>query len=128
MREHLVLPLDDVDGLDVLHPLTPELGDDLVVDDVEARPERVFPKIGLDVLQVDVDEVRELHLHGAASLAEESILERVRLPFGRKAPLALVASLAVDVLVPELARVGSVLLSPRRHWMPSFPPKYLFSK
>lgn len=48
--------------------------------------------------------------------------------FGRKAPLALVASLAVGVLVPELACVGSVLLSSRRHWMPSFPPKYLFSK
>ncbi len=63
--DKLVLPADDVDGLDLGHPHLPEEGDDLVLDHVLLGQPGVLPDSRPNLGGVHVDEVREEHVHGA---------------------------------------------------------------
>lgn len=121
--EDLVLPIDDVEQGYVPHALGAELRDDLAVDDVLAGGPGVLSDGRPHVLGVDVHEVCESHVHGAARSVRVVEFERLGVGFLLEAALALMLALPVDVLVPELARPAPILLSNRGHRIPSFPPK-----
>lgn len=102
MVDKLVLPADDVDGLDLGHPHFPEEGNDLVLDHVLLGQPGVLPDSRLDLGGVYVDEVREEHVHGPVMDSKEVLLPHERFKLGGKASLDLMALRAPAISVEAL--------------------------
>lgn len=109
------MPVDDVARGDVADALGSEVRDDLVVDHVLLGGPCALAQIGAHVIGVDSDEVREPHVEGALRTAEKLRFEALGVLARGEPALALVPSLAIDVLVAELSRPGAVLLLARAH-------------
>lgn len=111
MVDKLVLPADDVDGLDLGHPHLPEEGDDLVLDHVFLGQPGVLPDSRLDLGGVHVDEVRKEHIHGPIVDRQEVLFPHECFVLGGKAPLDLMPLRTPAVTVEALGVERPVLTS-----------------
>lgn len=95
---------DDIDGLDLVDTHPAEVEQYLALDHVLLRMPRVLAKPRHHVLGVDLVEGLHRRVHRFPGLCEEVALPGSRLILTGKAPLSLVPSLAVVVVVPGLRR------------------------
>lgn len=97
-----LLPIEDVDGSDLVHALVPQEREDLVFDHVGPGLARGLPKAHLRILRIDLVEIGERHSGGALHALQELVLPITRFLLGLEPAFGLLLGFARPVLVVAL--------------------------